>query len=77
MQISVKREGISPEVTYVAMTGECRKGRNGREISVDHKKECFHQPCLIRRRFSSGDFLLQNNQGYVKVAKPSQVLIVS
>jgi hypothetical protein len=70
-------KAIFPEVTYVAMVGECRKGRNSKEISPDHEKHCFHQPCKIRRRFASGDLLIENNNGYVVVARPDQVLIVS
>lgn len=68
---------IVPEVTYVAMAGKCHKARNGNEVSEDHKKNCFHHPCRIRRRFASGAFLIENNLGYVMLATPNEILIVS
>ena len=38
------------------------------------KRDCFHEPCIVRRLFrSTGRFLLENQSGYVRAVDPGEV----
>lgn len=41
-------------------------------------RDCFHQPCqLVRRLSSTGKYLIQNPAGYVRLATPQELEVVS
>jgi hypothetical protein len=43
-------------------------------LALRESSACWHGPrTFVRRVFSSGDYLLENGHGYVRLARPDQV----
>ena len=43
-------------------------------LALRESSACWHGPrTFVRRVFASGDYLLENAQGYVRLARPDQV----
>ena len=38
------------------------------------KRSCWHKECKIVRRFTSGKFLIENANGYVRAAVPADLV---
>ena len=36
-------------------------------------RDCWHHPCRPLRRFQSGDLLIENQNGFVRLARPDEL----
>ena len=55
---------------HIRLAGRCRCGA----LALRESSACWHGPrTFVRRVFASGDYLLENAHGYVRLARPDQV----
>ena len=51
-----------------SLKGQCQM------ICKENQSYCWHQDCIIRKRFTSGQFLIENKYGHVRAAVPYDLM---
>ena len=63
---------------HIRLAGRCRCGGQAKggvpALPLRESSACWHGPrTFVRRVFASGDYLLENGHGYVRLARPDEV----
>ena len=63
---------------HIRIDGRCRCGGQAKggvpALPLRESSACWHGPrTFVRRVFASGDYLLENGHGYVRLARPDEV----
>jgi len=51
-----------------SLKGQCKI------VCKGNKRYCWHEECTILKRFTSGKFLIENKNGYVRAAVPYDLI---